>query len=106
MLEIARALVTSPSLLLVDEPSFGLSPLMTVQVYEKLEELKKREITIFLVDQNLGKCMEIADYVYILELGEIKGGGPKDSIPSDLTELIKTWLKADIGEEAIGNTGG
>jgi len=105
MLEIARALITEPSLLLVDEPSFGLSPIMTAQVYEKLQELRRNNITILLVDQNLGKCMEIADYVYILALGEVKGGGPKDSMPTDLTELIMTWLKADLGEEKLSPTG-
>ncbi len=105
MLEIARALVTSPSLLLVDEPSFGLSPIITLQVYKKLEELKRRGITIFLVDQNLGKCIEISDYVYILELGEIKGGGPKENMPSDLNELIRRWFKADE-EEYMGHIGG
>jgi branched-chain amino acid transport system ATP-binding protein len=71
MLAVARGLMASPRLILVDEPSLGLSPLMTKATFEALETLNKDGVTILLVEQFLGKALEIASRGYILEHGKI-----------------------------------
>ncbi|MEM4303988.1 MAG: ABC transporter ATP-binding protein [Candidatus Caldarchaeum sp.] len=100
MLEIARSLMTQPKVLLLDEPSAGLSPIMVKLVYQYIEALKNLNITIFLVDQNIEKCFSLADYVYVLELGEIRGGGRKNELTTSLEDLIKMWLYLEQKEEA------
>ncbi len=97
MLEIARALMTKPKILLLDEPSAGLSPIMVKQVYQHIDALRKLSMTIFLVDQNIQMCFSVADYVYVLELGEVKGGGRKTELASSLSDLIKGWLYLEQG---------
>jgi len=92
VLEIARAMMSRPKLLLLDEPSAGLSPMMVKHVYRLIDNLKKNNTTIFLVDQNIRQCVDAADYVYVLELGEIKCGGRKEEISESLFNLIKEWL--------------
>jgi branched-chain amino acid transport system ATP-binding protein len=71
MLAIARALMGNPKLLLLDEPSLGLSPIMTGQVFSVIGDLKRRGITILLVEQNAYEALRISDRAYILETGEI-----------------------------------
>jgi branched-chain amino acid transport system ATP-binding protein len=95
VLEIARAMMSRPKLLLLDEPSAGLSPMMVKHVYRLIDNLKKNNTTIFLVDQNIRQCVDAADYVYVLELGEIKCGGRKEEISESLFNLIKEWLYLD-----------
>ncbi|HMM70060.1 ABC transporter ATP-binding protein [Gudongella oleilytica] len=72
MLAIGRALMGAPRLLLLDEPSMGLSPLMTQNVFDVLRQLKKDGITMLLVEQNAYDALEISDRTYILETGVIK----------------------------------
>jgi len=97
MLEIARALMTKPKILLLDEPSAGLSPIMVKQVYRHIDTLRRLSMTIFLVDQNIQQCFSVADYVYVLELGEVKGGGRKSELASSLSDLIRGWLYLEQG---------
>jgi len=80
MLSISRALMTEPAILLLDEPSLGLSPIVLRSVYAAIKEMKDRGISIFLVEQNMSAAMSIADYVYILELGKIQAEGSKEAI--------------------------
>ena len=71
MLAIARALVARPALLLLDEPSMGLAPLMVQEVFSVIQKLKERGMTIFLVEQNAVSALSIADRAYVMETGEI-----------------------------------
>jgi branched-chain amino acid transport system ATP-binding protein len=79
MLAIARGLVSHPSLLMLDEPSLGLSPNMVDQIFELVESLKARGITILLVEQNAERALKIADRAYLLNAGAVEfAGNPKD----------------------------
>jgi branched-chain amino acid transport system ATP-binding protein len=80
MLAIARALMAEPSLLILDEPSLGLSPIVLQKVYKTIKELKKRGVSILLVEQNAVAAMSVSDYIYILDLGQIRTSGPKEQI--------------------------
>jgi len=71
LLSIARALVTNPDLLLVDEPSEGLAPLIVQQIADIISELRNEGTSVLLVEQNLPMALKISDYVYILSKGEI-----------------------------------
>jgi branched-chain amino acid transport system ATP-binding protein len=72
MLAIGRGLMSDPELLLVDEPSFGLAPQLTESVFESLNALKKRGMTIMLVEQNVTKALAVTDRGYVLENGRIE----------------------------------
>jgi len=71
MLAIARALMSSPTLLMLDEPSLGLAPKIIGELFETIVKLKEEGITILLVEQNAYAALEISDYSYVLENGEI-----------------------------------
>ncbi|HZJ86732.1 MAG TPA: ABC transporter ATP-binding protein [Erysipelothrix sp.] len=75
MLAISRALLSNPSLLLLDEPSMGLAPLIVQQIFEIIQETNQDGMTILLIEQNAHKALEIADYAYIIEGGQIKMEG-------------------------------
>jgi len=92
MLDIAKALLTNPSLLLVDEPTVGLSPLVAQMIYTELLALKAEGRTILLVDQDVRSAMKIADYVYVLELGKVKAHGPREAFEGRLGEVVRSWL--------------
>jgi len=92
MLSVAKELVTEPTLLLVDEPSAGLSPLVTEQVYARLLEARDRGVTILLVDQNIGKAVEICDYLYMLEMGQVRREGPRAAFADQLRDIIRDSL--------------
>jgi branched-chain amino acid transport system ATP-binding protein len=79
-LAIARALVGNPSLLLLDEPSLGLAPLVIETVYGILEELRNDGITILLVEQNPARVKDISDRVYIINAGEVVASGDPDEL--------------------------
>jgi len=71
MLAIGRALMARPRLLLLDEPSMGLAPLLVQEIFKTLRELNERGLTIFLVEQNVRQALKIADDAYILESGKV-----------------------------------
>ncbi|NLW15960.1 MAG: ABC transporter ATP-binding protein [Erysipelothrix sp.] len=80
MLAISRALLSKPKLLLLDEPSMGLAPLIVKQIFEIIQETNREGMTILLIEQNAHKALEIADYAYIIEGGSIKMEGPANEI--------------------------
>jgi branched-chain amino acid transport system ATP-binding protein len=93
MLAIGRALMSNPKLLLLDEPSLGLSPLLKNKIFEKIEELRDKEnVTILLAEQDASMTSLVADYIYVLENGKIVIEGVKETVFSD--ERIK---KAYLG---------
>jgi len=93
LLEIARLTMTGPKTLLLDEPSVGLMPALVEMVYDELKRLKDEgRFTILMVDQNVKKAIEIADYVYVLRLGENDREGPQDAFRGRLDEIVRAWI--------------
>ena len=91
MVEISRTLMAEPKMLLVDEPTAGLSKMLSEEVYEMLTVLTEQDdLTILLVDQEIRYALKIADYVYVLELGRNKFEG----ISSDFDDLEKAFWVA------------
>ena len=82
MLAIGRALMSKPKLLLLDEPSFGLAPIMVQQMFEMIEEINKQGVTVLLVEQNVRAAMELAQRAYVIENGRIVGEGKGDALLS------------------------
>jgi len=82
MLAIVRGLMAHPKVLLLDEPSLGLAPLIVEEIFDRLYQLKKSDMTIVLVEQNAKAALQIADYAYVLENGRIKLEG----LPNDLMQ--------------------
>jgi branched-chain amino acid transport system ATP-binding protein len=86
MCAIGRALMSTPRLLMFDEPSLGLAPILVRQVFETVRHLHADEgLTILLVEQNLRKALEIADRGYVIETGQIKTEGPSKDLLQDET---------------------
>ncbi len=71
MLAIGRALMTRPQLLLLDEPTLGLAPLIIAQIFEIIQTIREEGVTVFLVEQNANKALQIADRGYVLENGKV-----------------------------------
>jgi branched-chain amino acid transport system ATP-binding protein len=93
MLEFARTLILDPQVLVIDEPSVGLAPVLVDEVYDELDRLKAEGRTILLVDQNVQAAVGLADYVYTLAYGKNHLEGARDGFEGQLDELIKQWLK-------------
>lgn len=91
MLAIGRALMASPKLLLLDEPSLGLAPLIIKDIFNTLKEIQKEGTTILIVEQNALQTLKIADYAYVLELGKISLEGPASELIND-KRLVEAYL--------------
>ncbi len=91
MLAIGRALMASPRLLLLDEPSLGLAPLLIKDIFDALVKIKGEGTTILMVEQNALATLKIADYAYVLELGKINMSGDAETLRND-ERLIKAYL--------------
>jgi len=75
MLAIARALLASPRMLLLDEPSLGLAPLMVTSIFEVLDDLKRQGTTMLLVEQNALRALRLADRAFVMDLGRFTVSG-------------------------------
>ena len=95
MLAIGRALVSNPRLILVDEPSQGLAPLVVEEVYHILGELKKAGVAILLVEQNALLALKIADRAYVLDSGSVVHEGPAAELAAD-RDRIRTLMGMDV----------
>ena len=91
MLAIARALMAKPRLLLLDEPSLGLAPMLVNRIFAVISRLKETGVTILLVEQNARKALEIADRAYVMETGRIILGGDARELAAN-PEIEKAYL--------------
>jgi branched-chain amino acid transport system ATP-binding protein len=85
MVAIARALMSRPKLLCMDEPSMGLAPALVRQCFELIKSIRERGTSVFVVEQNANAALKIADYAYVLRTGELVLEGPADEIANDPT---------------------
>ena len=91
MLAVGRALMARPKLLMLDEPSLGLAPLIVREIFRIIVELKRRGVSILLVEQNARAALQIADYAYVLETGECVLDGPAAALVND-PRVIESYL--------------
>jgi branched-chain amino acid transport system ATP-binding protein len=80
MAAIGRALMLRPKLLMLDEPSLGLAPVLVANIYDTIRELGRQGQTILLVEQNVGECLEVSDRAYVLQTGRIVRSGRSDEL--------------------------
>ena len=91
MLAIARAMMSKPRLLMLDEPSMGLAPILVEQIFSIIKELHQAGVTILLVEQNAQMALSIADRAYVLETGKVSKAGPADDLLHD-DDVRKAYL--------------
>lgn len=91
-LEIARSLMTNPSVLLMDEPTASIEPRITGQIYALIAELARTGRAVLLVDQNIKGALGIADYVYVLRTGALFDEGPRAAFDEEVEALVARWL--------------
>jgi branched-chain amino acid transport system ATP-binding protein len=92
ILSLARSLMAEPKMIILDEPSLGLAPLMTSRVFNAIKNINERGITILLIEQNAKKSLQISSYGYILQKGEIIGEGDVESLKESET-VKKAYLR-------------
>ena len=91
MLAIGRALMAAPKVLLADELSLGLAPIIVKQVFAKLDEVRKAGITVLVVEQNARLAMKFADYLYVLKYGRVVMEGAREEFQRS-TALVDAYL--------------
>ena len=89
-LAIARALMSRPRMLLLDEPSLGLAPIFVDRIFELIQELRADGVTVLLVEQNVHRALEVADRAYVLSVGSVVASGPTDQLVEG--ELERSYL--------------
>ena len=93
MLAVGRALMSEPKLLMLDEPSLGLAPLIVREIFNIIERLRQQGTSILLIEQNARAALEVADHGYVLETGNIALEGPAQQLATD-PRVIETYLGA------------
>jgi branched-chain amino acid transport system ATP-binding protein len=91
-LEIARSLMYDPTVFLIDEPTAGIEPRVATMIYGFIKDLAARGKAVLLVDQNIKRALEIADYVYVMRMGTVLSEGSRDTYGGDTEALIARWL--------------
>jgi len=91
MLAVARALMSRPKVIMMDEPSLGLAPLIVKGIFDIIKEINKQGVTVLLIEQNANMALKIADYAYVLETGKITLSGPGTELLSN-DEVKKAYL--------------
>jgi len=97
-LAIARALMSHPKLLMLDEPSLGLAPLIVEQIFDLIKSLHQRGVTILLVEQNVERTLEIVDRAYLLHTGVIQTSGSASQMRSQV-DIESVYLGGQIGHQ-------
>ena len=91
MLAVGRALMAKPKLLMLDEPSLGLAPLITREIFKIIDQLRGQGVSILLVEQNARAALKLADYAYVLEMGELSMQGKGSDLVED-PRIIESYL--------------
>jgi branched-chain amino acid transport system ATP-binding protein len=106
MLAIGRALMAKPKVLLLDEPSMGLAPMLVNQIFSIISEINRRGTTVLLVEQNAAQALQLADRAYVLETGRVVKSAPAHDLLTD-PEVQAAYLGGDLDTEvrADGNAG-
>ena len=94
MVSIGRALMTRPKMIILDEPSLGLAPKLTAEIFEKLVELRKEGLSMLIVEQNAVQALGVADYAYVLQEGKVINEGPPVEL-MDSEELRKAYFSIE-----------
>jgi len=98
MLAVGRALMSRPKLLMLDEPSLGLAPLIVREIFRIIEQLRAQGTSILLIEQNARAALEVADHGYVLETGSIVLEGPARELATD-ARVIDTYLGRHVNKE-------
>jgi branched-chain amino acid transport system ATP-binding protein len=93
-LEIARSLMLDPVVFLIDEPTAGIEPRVAALIYGLIKEIAAQDKAILLVDQNIKRALEIADYVYVMRTGTVLSEGSREAFGGDTEALVARWLYA------------
>jgi branched-chain amino acid transport system ATP-binding protein len=91
MLVMARALLARPKLLLLDEPSLGLAPVISTQIFDLVREIRRDGVTVLLIEQNAKRALAVADRAYVLELGRVVLSGPAADVAVD-PRVVQAYL--------------
>ena len=96
--EFGRALLIKPSVILLDEPTAMLAPKISKEIYRLIRDFADDGMTVVLVDQNVRRCAEVSDYLYILEMGKNRAEGGRESFVegSGLRDMVATWMDYKI----------
>lgn len=100
MLALGRALMTNPTLLLLDEPSLGLAPLIVREIFQIIQYLRDEGASILLVEQNARAALQIADYAYVLEMGRLSLSGPASELLNH-PGVIESYLGLGSSKQAL-----
>lgn len=83
MLAIGKALMAQPDMLILDEPSLGLAPIIVEDTFDEIRRIRDRGVSVLMVEQHVEMTLELVDYAYVLELGEVATHGPSEQLRTD-----------------------